>query len=137
MESRWRKSNHIPRWPAAFVRHDTTQDSVRFGLGAARGWRYSLLLHPVGLGAQDEAEEVLIGDCGAPGRRRRGHTSLVIQPGTLALDEHVEEVIPLGGLSRGVEATAGGGCVGRIGVGDGGLGVGLLWLGGGECGRRG
>jgi len=52
-------------------------------LGAARGWRYPLLLHPVGLGAQDEAEEVLIGDCGAPGRRGRARASLVVQPGTL------------------------------------------------------
>lgn len=112
-------------------------DSVRFRLGAASGGRYPLLLHPVGLGAQDEAEEVLVGDCGAPGRRGRGRTSLVVQPGTLALDKHVEEVFPLGWLSRAVEAAAGGGCGGRDAAGGGGLCVGLLWRGGGECGWRG
>ena len=41
----------------------------------------------------------------------------------LALNKHGEEVVPLGGLSRQVQVTAGGGWRGRIAAGDGGCGI--------------
>lgn len=43
----------------------------------------ALLVHAFGLRAQDEAEEVFIGDSGAARRGRWRSTSLVIKPGTL------------------------------------------------------
>lgn len=53
----------------------------------------ALLVHPFGLRAHDEAEEVLVWYSGPSDRRRGRGTALVVQTGPLALDEHIEEVV--------------------------------------------
>lgn len=59
-------------------------ESVWFGLCDARR-QDSLLLHPVGLGTQDETEEILIWNSSSFICRRWSGTPLVVQPGALAL----------------------------------------------------
>lgn len=46
-----------------------------------------MLVHPFGLRAHDEAEEVLVWYGGAPGRRRGEGAALVIQTGALQEEE--------------------------------------------------
>lgn len=59
--------------------------SAWFGLGDARGWQDSLLLHPVRLGTQDETEEILIWNSWSLSFRGWSSTPLVVQPRALAL----------------------------------------------------
>lgn len=60
--------------------------SAWFGLVYSRGRWNLLLLHPVGLGTQDETEKILIRNSRCFSCRWWSCTPLVIQSGTLAFD---------------------------------------------------
>lgn len=97
----------------------------------------SLLLHPVGLGTQNETEKIIIRNSCSLICRGRSSTPLVVQPGALALHQHVEkDIIPLRLLSACLEAAVQGGCVRGICAGDWDLWVNLICAGGGGCTRR-
>lgn len=55
---------------------------------------HALLIHPLSLHSLDKAEEILIRHGGASGQHIRGWAALVINPGGLVLDKHVEKLIP-------------------------------------------
>lgn len=55
---------------------------------------HTLLIHPLSLHPLDKAEEILIRHGGASGQHIRGWTALVINPGGLVFDKHVEKLIP-------------------------------------------
>lgn len=62
--------------------------SAWFGLGDARGWQDSLLLHPVRLGTQDETEEILIWNSWSLSFRGWSSTPLVVQSRALNSDSY-------------------------------------------------
>lgn len=53
------------------------------GSGCRVGEGHPLLVHPLGLRAHDEAEEVLVWNGGPSCRRRGGSAALVVQTGSL------------------------------------------------------
>lgn len=55
---------------------------------------HTLLIHPLGLHSLDKAEEILVRHGGASGQHVRRWAALVINPGGLVLDKHVEKLIP-------------------------------------------
>lgn len=66
--------------------------SVWFGL-CDTWWQDSLLLHPVGLGTQDETEKILIWNRRSFICRRRSGAPLIVQPGALKHREEPVQVI--------------------------------------------
>lgn len=55
---------------------------------------HTLLIHPLSLHPLDKAEEILIRHGRATGQHIRGWAALVINPGGLVFDKHVEKLIP-------------------------------------------